>query len=251
MLTEFFVALQFLTIIRIRTGLPFDDQTLGRSGAFFPAVGVLIGGIVWMLQQEIFLFFPFPLSAVFLLIALIVLSRGLHLDGVADSADGLFGGSDPQRRLAIMKDSRIGVFGALALISLILLKVRAFELLLEEGRTIALFIGPMFGRWACVVMAYFALPARDEGLGAVFVRGVRLRELVLASFFTLLVGFLLVGSWNCVVFGAVAVLSFGATRFCSRRLGGVTGDTLGAVGELGETAAFCLVVVCTGGGGGH
>lgn len=242
MLTEFFVALQFLTIVRIRTTLPFDDDTLGRAGAYFPIVGVLIGSVVWMLDQSLSLFLPPSLSTIFIVLALIVVSRGLHLDGLADSADGLFGSSDPQRSLTIMKDSRIGVFGALALLSILFVKVRSLDLLGDEGRSAALLIGPLYGRWACVVMAYVAPPAREEGLGAFFVRGVQLRELMLASFFTLGVGCFLIGMQNVVLFGALFALSLSVTRFCIRRLGGVTGDTLGAVGELVETTAFCVLV---------
>lgn len=247
MLTEFFVALQFLTVIRIRTTLPFDEDTLGRAGAYFPIVGVLIGSVVWMLDHGLSLFLPPALSTVLIILALIILSRGLHLDGLADSADGLFGSSDPQRSLTIMKDSRIGVFGALALLSILLVKVRSLDLLGDEGRNAALLIGPMYGRWACVAMAYGAPPAREEGLGAIFIRGVQFRALVLASFFALVVGCFLIGRQNVVLFGALFALSLSVTRFCTRRLGGVTGDTLGAVGELVETTAFCLLVALTGG----
>jgi adenosylcobinamide-GDP ribazoletransferase len=245
-LTEFFVAMQFLTIVRMRNSLPFDDETLGRAGAFFPAVGLLIGGAAWGLAQCLFTFFPPSLSTIFVVAALVVLSRGLHLDGLADSADGLFGGSDPQRRLAIMKDSRIGVFGALALFGIVLLKVRALDLLLNGGRTTALLIGPIFGRWACVVMAYSAPPAREEGLGAFFIQGVQFRELALASLFTLVVGFFLTGALTFVLFGTLTVVALGVTRYCTRRLGGVTGDTLGAVSEVVETAAFCLLSALAG-----
>jgi adenosylcobinamide-GDP ribazoletransferase len=139
-----------------------------------------------------------------------------------------------------MKDSRIGVFGALALLCLILLKIRALDLVLDGARNIALLVCPMFGRWACVVMAYSAPPAREDGLGAFFIRGVQFRELVLASLFTFTVGFFLSGALIFLLFGTLTTLSIGVARYCTRRLGGVTGDTLGAVGELVETAAFCL-----------
>src|SRR5215470_14594547 len=123
MLNEFLIALQFLTIIRLRTALPFDEATLGRSGAFFPLVGLFLGTAMWVLDQGLSQFFPSLLSNVFIIAALGAFTRGLHLDGVADSADGLWGGSDQQRRLAIMKDSRIGAFGALALLGVVLTKL--------------------------------------------------------------------------------------------------------------------------------
>ncbi|MBI3303124.1 MAG: adenosylcobinamide-GDP ribazoletransferase, partial [Deltaproteobacteria bacterium] len=124
MFTEFLVALQFLTIVRVKKTLPFSEATLGRAGAFFPLVGLLLGAAVWGLDRGLRPFFPAALSSVLLVAALAVLSRGFHLDGLADSADGLLGSRERQRSLAIMKDSTIGTFGALALIVILLLKVR-------------------------------------------------------------------------------------------------------------------------------
>jgi adenosylcobinamide-GDP ribazoletransferase len=98
----------------------------------------------------------------------------------------------------------------------------------------------MLGRWACIIMATLASSAREDGLGALFVRNVHKRELLLASMFTVFTGLCFVGA-KMLLFGVVlAALAVGVTRYCTRRLGGVTGDTLGAVGELVETAALCM-----------
>jgi adenosylcobinamide-GDP ribazoletransferase len=167
----------------------------------------------------------------------------LHLDGLADSADGLLGGRERQRSLEIMKDSAIGTFGALAVIAILFLKVRSFDLLQGGYRSMALLLGPMLGRWACVVMAYTARPARPEGLGAMFVRGTQFREFGLASVFTLAVVFSLMEILGLALFVPLTVLILGFTLYCNRRLGGVTGVTLGALGELVETAVFCLFVL--------
>ncbi|HXG19608.1 MAG TPA: adenosylcobinamide-GDP ribazoletransferase [Methylomirabilota bacterium] len=251
MLLAFIVALQFLTIVRVRESLPFDDETLGRSGAFFPVIGLLIGLVVWGFDQGLSAIVPPALRNIFLVIVLVVISRGLHLDGLADSADGLLGSGDRQRSLAIMKDSRIGAFGALALIGVLLAKLRALDLLTDGHRTPALLLSPMFGRWACVVMAYLAPPAREEGLGAMFVRGTQFRTLLIVHLLLLVAGFLFAGLWTALLFLFLGGLTVGFTRYCTRRLGGVTGDTLGAVGELVETAAFCLFAVLDYGGSPH
>lgn len=240
MFSEFLVALQFLTIVRLREALPFDEGTLGRSGACFPVVGLLLGLAVWGMDVLFSFLIPRPLANVFLLVALAGLNRGFHLDGVADSADGLLGSTDRQRSLAIMKDSYIGTFGTLALIGIIVIKLRALDLLSGVDRTQALLLSPMFGRWACVVMAYTAPPAREDGLGALFVRGVQFREFILASIFVLVAGSLILGFLNVLLLGLLIGIAWGATRYCERRLGGVTGDTLGAIGEVIETAAFCF-----------
>lgn len=246
MLVEFLIALQFLTLVRLHRSVPFDEATLGRSGAFFPLVGLLLGVTVWALDRSLFSFFPPSLANVFVVVALAVLTRGLHLDGVADSADGLWGGADPQRRLAIMKDSRLGTFGALALLGVIFMKLRALDVLQSDGRSSALLLSPALGRWACIIMASRGVPAREDGLGALFVRNVQRRELLLASGFTLFTGFCIAGGSTLVLCGVLVGLTVGVTRYCTRRLGGVTGDTLGAVGELVESAAFCLFCLLTG-----
>ena len=243
MTTDFLIALQFLTIIRLKRTLPFSATDLGRAGVFFPVVGLLVGAVLWSLDQGLRLFFPAVLLSVVLVSALAALSRGFHLDGLADSADGLFGSSERQRCLEIMKDSTIGTFGALAVIIVFFLKVRSLDLLQGGYRGMALILGPMLSRWACVVMAYTSRPARAEGLGAMFVRGTQFREFGLASVFTLAVVFSLMEILGLVVFVPLAALILGFTLYCNRRLGGVTGDTLGALGELVETAVWCLLVL--------
>jgi len=242
-ITEFLIALQFLTIIRVKRTLPFSEADLGRAGVFFPIVGLLVGAIIWSLDRGVRLFVPSALSSVLLVGALALLSRGFHLDGLADSADGLFGSRERHRALEIMKDSTIGTFGALAVVIVLLLKVRSLDLLQGGYRGMALLLGPMLGRWACVVMAYTSRPARAEGLGAAFVRGTQFREFGLASVLTLAVVFSLMEILGLVVFVPLAALILGFTLYCNRRLGGVTGDTLGALGELVETAVLCLLVL--------
>ena len=239
MFNELLSALQFLTVITIRKTLPFDEVTFGRSAAFFPLVGGIIGGLVWCLDLMLSQLFPPVLLSVVLTAALAILSRGLHLDGLADSADGFFGGRDRQHCLDIMKDSRIGTFGVLALTGVLLLKVRALDLLAGEMRTHALFLAPLLSRWALVGMAFHSRPARDEGLGALLVRNVRGRELLWASAFSLVVTTVVGGCVGLLLFAVITGITVGVTRYCRHRLGGVTGDTFGAIGELVETVALC------------
>lgn len=239
MFREFVIALQFLTIFSIRKTLPFDEVGFGRSAAFFPLVGVLIGGLVWGLDLMLSSVCPAALRSVIVTAGLAILSRGLHLDGLADSADGIFGGRDRQHCLDIMKDSRIGTFGVLALTGVLLLKVRAFDLLADETRIHALVLAPLLSRWAQVGMAFCSHPARDDGLGALLVRNVHRRELLWASVFSLVVTFPLAGIIGLLLFVVTAGITLALTYTCHQRLGGVTGDTCGATGEIVETFALC------------
>ena len=242
MLNEFLLALQFLTIIQVKKTVPFDDRSFGRSAAFFPLVGALLGALVWGIDIALQNVCPLALRNLILVAVLAILSRGLHFDGLADSADGLFGSHDRERRLAIMKDSRIGTFGTLALLGVVLFKVRALDLLSGSDRSAALFLGPVLSRWTCVVVAYRAVPARQDGLGVLLVKGVVFRELAVASGIALLVTLLTGGGNGLVALALALVLALGIMHYCTARLGGVTGDTFGAVGEMVETATFCLFV---------
>ena len=239
MFRELLIALQFLTVITIRKTLPFNEVAFGRSAAFFPLVGGILGGIVWGLDRILSLLIPSTLLSVVLMAALAILSRGLHLDGLADSADGFFGGRDRQHCLDIMKDSHIGTFGVLALTGVLLLKVRALDLLVGEVRAHALFLAPLLSRWALVGMAFRSRPARDEGLGALLVRNVYGRELLWASTFAFVVTTIVGGRAGLLLFAVITGITVGVTRYCHHRLGGVTGDTCGAIGELVETVALC------------
>ncbi|MBI3304045.1 MAG: adenosylcobinamide-GDP ribazoletransferase [Deltaproteobacteria bacterium] len=239
MLIGFFTALQFLTIIRLQRNLPFTEEALGRAATFFPMVGLILGGLLWLCDKSFF-FLPPSFRNLLLVAILAALSRGLHLDGLADTVDGLLGSADRQRSLAIMKDSAVGTFGVLAVFLVLLLKLRSLDLLAGGYRGVALLVAPVLGRWSCVVMAYSSRPARTEGLGWVFVRGVHFREFGLASVLALAVTFTLVEVLGLVVFVPLAALTLLFTLYCHRRLGGVTGDTLGAMGEIAETLTFSL-----------
>ncbi len=245
MLNEFLLALQFLSVIQIKKTLPFDERAFGRSAAFFPLVGAILGIIVWGVDITFQPFVPPSLRNLIVVAVFAMLSRGLHFDGLADSADGLLGSHDRERQLAIMKDSRIGTFGALVLVGVLLFKIRALDLLSGNGRSSALFIGPTVSRWGYVVMAYHAIPARSDGLGSLLVKNVFCRELTIASGISLLVVFFVGASAGLMALSVALILILGVVRYCTSRLGGITGDTFGAVGEIVETTTFCLYAVLT------
>ncbi len=243
MLTACLTALHFLTFVRTKKELPFDATACRQSAIFFPLIGILIGALVWGTDWLLRPVLPTPVLSILLVGLLAVVSRGFHLDGVVKSATALFGGSDSARRAPAC-----GPLGILALFFLLVCKVRALDLLLGGYRDIALFLGPMLGRWACVVMAYSSRPARTEGPGTTFVHGVQFNEFALSSLIALGVLFTLIEIVGIALVLPLGGLIIGFTLLCNRRLGGVAGDHWGAVAELVETAAFCLFVLLAGGG---
>ena len=214
---------------------------------FFPLVGAIIGAI------QIIVFYIFQstaresdlravLAAILVVIGGAFITGALHFDGLADMADGFGGGRDKENVLRIMRDSLIGSYGATALILLILLKVAAIAALLETKEAWKfLIIAPLFGRWATVPLGKFMPYARKSGgLGASVTDYVGWTELGGATIITAAISFALV-DWksNLICWSAVIFLTTLNARMCRKKIGGITGDTMGANTEICE--AFVLL----------
>lgn len=240
------IAIAFLTILPVRLPAELPADGLRRSAGFFPLAGWLIGGFLagcaW-----VFLWAGLPplVSAVLLVALGAWLTRGLHLDGLADLLDGLGGGQTPERRLAIMKDSATGAFGVIGLVLLLVLKVACLAALVANGGNplfFALFAAPVAARWAMATLASGTQYPREIGTGHAFVGKVGLRELALGG---LLLAPLIWWNWSAglIILGAAMLPALWLRFKASRALGGVTGDVLGASCELGEVCGWLAAVL--------
>ncbi len=236
-------ALQFLTIIPIR--LKVSANALRRSIAYFPLVGLLIGGILYGLDRLLALAFPTSLINIFLIIALVVITRALHLDGFIDTCDGLAGGNSPEKRLAIMRDSRVGGFGVVGGCCLILLQYVALTVIPDEHRMAALLLMPTLARWTMVCAVYAHPYAREQGMGSIFHEGSNLPWLAIATAISLAAATALMKLEGLAVMAAVLLIALLAGYFLSRRLGGLTGDTYGAINEVVEVSVLILIPLIT------
>ncbi|SEN39999.1 cobalamin-5'-phosphate synthase [Pseudomonas sp. ok272] len=234
----FWIALQFLSSLPVRLpGMP-SPQQLGRSLLCYPLVGLLFGAVLWglnaLLQGA-----PSVLHAAILLSAWVVLSGGLHLDGLADSADAWLGGfGDRERTLTIMKDPRSGPIAVVTLVLVLLLKFAALLALIEQHATVGLILAPLIGRSALLGLFLSTPYVRAGGLGQALAdhlprqRGVQVLALSALAC-------LLMAGWRGALALAVAVVVFFVLRqVMLRRLGGTTGDTAGALLELLEVAVL-------------
>jgi len=239
---EFRLAGAFLTIFPVGRDLPVEPPQLARSMGLFPAVGLVIGLLLVVLNWALAPLLPRQVLDSLLVLILIVVTGGLHLDGMADVIDGLSGGRDREGSLRIMKDSRVGAMGAVSLAMLLLLKYVSLHNVPQEFKPAALLLMPAAGRWIQVVLACCAPYVRPEGgTGAAFVDHVGAREFLLAGV-TLAAATFVLFAWK----GGVLLLLLGLAalvllRYFRRRLGGVTGDVLGAATELIEV--FTLLAV--------
>jgi adenosylcobinamide-GDP ribazoletransferase len=235
------LAFQFLTILpwpRVEVRYPED---LGGSMAFYPLVGAVLGSImmaVYVVGLEVF---PDSVVRPALVVLLIMLTGGLHLDGFADVCDGFYAGQTKADALRIMKDPHLGSMAVVGIVGVLMMKVVLLSHLPAAVLCSALLIFPAVSRGGMVWGMWMASYARPEGgTGEVFFRTLGRRHVWIASVL-LSVWAVLFSGWASLILLGLAV---GATRlfvgYCDRRIGGMTGDTLGALNELLELLTLAL-----------
>ena len=234
----FLVALQFLTVFPWPSHRQITEQEIGRSSSLFPLVGFCLGLVLVFFNRLLESYMPSGILSVILVALLVLMTRALHLDGLGDTFDGLGAKAGPEEALRVMRDSHTGIFGLLAVVIAIGLKVQALEFM-GPGRDQALLIAPTLGRWAMVVLAYGSRSAR-EGLGRFMVDYVRGRHLFFATVIVLALAFAFAGRGGLWIALGISIFTLVCRLSFHRCLGGVTGDTFGAVGEMTETLALVV-----------
>lgn len=244
-LGSFTAALQLLTVFRIQGDPDCNPRAVALSMAWFPLVGFILGvvlSLTWFLMNA---FFPPVFTSVLLVSLLALMTRGLHLDGLSDTLDGLGGGYSREKRLKIMKDSHIGAFGVIGIVLVLLFKFVLIWQMPDRIKIGALLVFPVQSRFSMVIMAWLSSYARSEGgLGENYVNLVGSREVLIALIVSLAVGVIFLGRWGLLLTVVVIFLGIAFSVFFQRILGGVTGDILGAVNEICEIVvlALCLVL---------
>ena len=238
------LAAQFLTIIRVRVADPVTDDEQRGSAWFFPVVGLALGAVLAATGGALRCMLPWPVVAALLVVELVILTGALHLDGLADTCDGFYAGRERGDVLRIMKDPHIGTMGVVGLICVLGLKaVSLMNVPMEHALWVAA-AAPLVGRSAVVIACAMGRYAREEGTGKTYIGRLSHEQawvaLVMAvlgctmlrRFPAALLAFVLAGIWLWFFL-----------RYCNRRIGGLTGDTVGALNETTElivwVAATC------------
>ena len=228
------IAFQFLTIIPLPFQIRCEKEDLGRSSAFFPLVGLVIGGMLVGADLLISPWLARPLCDALLITLLALITGALHLDGLADVCDGLAARGSRERFLAVMKDSQVGAVGAVGLLLGLLLKWQALVAVAPELKWQALLLFPALARFGQVLTMTGARRARQDGLGAAIAQGGGAAALSVALLTSVTVSFYLLGFRGIVPLAALCLLTFAGRIFFQRKLGGLTGDTIGCISELNE-----------------
>jgi adenosylcobinamide-GDP ribazoletransferase len=245
MLRGILIATQFLTRIPIRWIKP-DEEEIGRASAYFPFVGAIVGGAAALVFRGARKILPHSTSVLLMLIFTALITSAFHEDGLADSLDGLGGGWDREAALRIMKDSRIGTFGALGLIFLVLLKYDLLNHIDPKDLWRWLIFAHTASRWSalplCIVLPY----ARAEGQGKLVAGRVRGSAATMGTITLVAASTLFFSPWlSLLALLVAAVVTLLTGLYYRHRLQGITGDCLGATNQLVEVAIYLLAVLVT------
>jgi adenosylcobinamide-GDP ribazoletransferase len=241
------LAASFLTIIPLLDARPRVSEVVAASFGWFPLIGFALGALLCAIDSASSAIMAPTARAIMLVMALTIATGAVHLDGLADAADALGAGRDRARALEIMRDSGIGTFGAIALFFLLIIKISALAAALDSHRRVALYIAPGLARWAIVLVAWRMDYLRPQGAGATLLRDDGWRNPLLAS---ILAAGGMILMWKLLAFRAALVaivlapaLALILRAFYRRWLGGVTGDLIGAAGEIIETAVMLAISI--------
>jgi cobalamin 5'-phosphate synthase/cobalamin synthase len=236
-------AIAFLTRVPVPARWQFDARDVGRATLAFPLVGAMLGALAVALRHALGPALPPEVVALLIVCAAALVTGALHLDGLADMADGFGGGRTREDVLRIMRDHVIGAYGGCALVLAIGLKSAAIAALVARGADAALVIAPMIARWTTAAVGAAIPYARAHaGLGRAITGHVGRTEVVGATVLTALGAIGLGGAVGALAWAAAAAMSALQAAWCVRRIGGVTGDTLGANVEVCEVLVYVIAV---------
>ncbi|MFN8411072.1 MAG: adenosylcobinamide-GDP ribazoletransferase [Anaerolineales bacterium] len=234
-------AFQFLSIFPTIIRRMFTSQEMGRAVGWFPLVGLVLGSLLYGIHHVAQLIFPTNVTAALTIFAWVLFTRAFHLDGFMDTCDALFGGFTEERRLEIMKDSRMGAFGVAGGILILLTQYTALASSLNLWP--ALVLSATLGRWASPLVIYGFPYAREEGLVYEMKRNVGLREIIIGTLFTGLVSWFVYGWMGFVLMLSSAFAGWLVAKYSMRLLPGLTGDIYGTVTTVVETLILLVFTI--------
>lgn len=242
MIRKLFYALRFMTSLPLPWKENEDLVQVSRASGLFPLVGLIIGALLFSVQAAASLVFSPLTVAVFQTLAWVMITGGLHLDGLADTMDGLGSRRERERMLEIMKDSSIGAFGALSLILILIMKtVLLYEL--NGVSPLLILLVPLTARWGQLISIRYFQPARKDGMGRFFQEYMRRTELILGLITIVLVYTASGNLFLLLLLPLHGLFVYLTSLSISRRLGGLTGDVYGFICETGETVTLVLIVL--------
>lgn len=238
------VAITFLTRLPIPINKEISQKDMAKTTPFFTLVGLIIGCLLILLNYTLSFIFPNFAVNTIIIISLIAITGGLHLDGLMDTFDGLLSGKNRERTLEIMHDSRVGAMGVAGALCIFALKLAFLNVLTSDNKVSALLLFPMLGRWSMVfAISFFPYANTKPGLGSLFVEHAR-KSYVFWATIPVIISAIPLLLWKAFpVFIIIFLITWLVGKNISRKLGGLTGDTYGAICEIIETLSLAILSI--------
>lgn len=238
------VGVTFLTRLPVPVALDHCDGRLARAAPWFPVIGVVVGGVAGGTLLVAAALLPMPLAAGFAIAAGVLVTGALHEDGLADCCDGLGGGRSREQALEIMRDSRIGAFAGIGLFLSLALRWAALSALAPAAGALALVVAHGISRGMLPAAPALTGYARAQGMASALANGVSRREAAVAVLLSFAIALLAGPACGIVAFAAAALAAAAMLAILVRRIGGYTGDGLGAMQQLAEIAVLTSLAGC-------
>lgn len=247
----FFTALMFFTRIPCPTWVPYSEDRLNQAARYFPWVGLVVGGVGAAVFWGAYLIFPLPIALLLSMATTIYVTGAFHEDGFADLCDGFGGGWGKEQVLTIMKDSRLGTYGAVGLVFILALKWMALAEIVPQQIPWLLVIGHTLSRFVSATFLYthdYVQADRQSKAKPLAVRmtGGELRIAAVGGLLPWLLGVILIEPWWGLAIVPVLTARWWLGRLFVRRLGGYTGDCLGAAQQVTEVVLYLTCVMVSG-----
>ncbi len=231
----------FLTRIPIKYPYEYKDEDFIKGIILMPIVGVIIGLLLWGISFS-GIFLDKPVTILFIWLFYIWITGGLHIDGLADTVDGIFSNRDRQRVFEIMKDSRIGTFGVIAIISIIISNLILMNYLDYK----AIILMPIAGRSCALLACSTSKYAREQGMGKGFIDNAGLKEGIFSVVVFALVGIITYSYFILPIVMICIIFTIYITNYIKKKLGGMTGDTIGFMIEINQTFFLLTIYILKG-----
>lgn len=240
---EFLLMLQFLTRIPVNRSLPCERDNFKRGSVFLPMIGLIIGGIQLLVYYIFYRFLPSGVVSVLIILAGILLTGGLHIDGLGDTSDGFFAFKGKDRIVEIMKDSRIGTFACIAIVLDILMRYSLISYVIDKASPLIIIVAVVIGRFNIMLISFIGKNAKSTGSGNLFIGNIDKLQLIISFLLTVAISFLFIGLKSTfIILPLTLFITALFNKYCVSKIGGITGDLLGANNELCEIAA--LIIFC-------
>lgn len=240
---SFLLALQLLTRIPVRIKGEIGPGEMTDSVTMYSLVGLVVGGLMALAYYLVFLLLPAPLPACLAVVLALFLTGGLHVDGLMDTADGMFSGRSREAALAIMKDSRVGSMGVMACVLALVIKIVAINSLATTHIYQLLLLTPVVARTAMVLAMRYPYARQGEGVGSPFAGKVKVTQVLASAVLALLLSALVLGIEGLTLIAISWVISMSVTWWLTQRLSGMTGDTYGFINEITEISFLLLALM--------